>query len=1812
MYSGLGADHKMLGYSFWRAGIARASALALFLVILPTLVGISAWLTSGGAAAQPNSVNVDKLLCDATGAACGAASIPAGATVTYKITLTNVAGGTLAVDLKDTFPPGFNMTGATCGANNLPVISSSGTTNILGTISLGSTQVVCLIKGWFNLVPGTTNNTNNQIEAIEHTSQQVLGISPKTSGQVDQTKPIPTDLQVQKSATWAGNPAALDISSSPGVIHYKITITNTGTSAAQDVDLAAIFALQDKLAIPGTGVPLKATFVAGSGLCVPAGPNCLDAVPDPNPTFNHSPLTVSATAFTSATADFIQWKFPAGSLGTLPHGATITLTYDVKVERLPTIHCVKQLNGDFLRNEAHISLTLPPAAGGQATTLHDTSNSNNTATSADVPIFTGAQVIDPGCGVVNPPKPALQLTKIQTSPSPSTVMPWGTDVIYTITVKNVTSGASARTISNIDVLDSVIEGLGTPPFTARLVSGFCSPTICSNSAANTPAAPPGNTQNLVGYYDTKWMYRTTMFASSTTQLAPGQTASFWLKLRYSDPKCDSYPSIDPKVVTNRVLLTYKDPVNGVTTLAAFADTLLQRPKACPFKVTKAVNPASTNQIIFNQWVTYDVTFTNWDSTLARTVGTVADMVRITIPNYASSLTVDYNYSCSGSGVSGFTPLSATGTVSAVYTSLPQQGVPVLHNTTPVTFQPLATLTCTVKIRVKPPITGDPFCAQTGAIENVALMDVSQFYNANFPWPAGSVPGNAADPPPLALPRCFNLVVEKHVISPPGGWTSPSGVPGPLVYQLKITNNGDAFSGYGPGNASNSWNGPILRDNLQTGYVPSSVVSTPPCSNSSSAACTWLQGPVSNPFRMGIRAMAHGQAIVTDITVMAPPPAYPKPEICNEARANIRHDATTNPAGLHANDWYIWDSTVLEGKACEPVVDTSAMTVTKVIDNQTGMTLPAGLSFVVNVNCGTPWAFPATSLTLTQSAPTKTVGGIPVGNACFVTEPTQPASGVKCANGTQATWGTPIVKPVPLTIQLDKTQNVVTVTNTLTCPKPTGTLIVIKTIYNPDNAPLANVNFPISITCGTATTQPPFNQGNLTNTVSGLASGTQCSVSEGVLPQIVCRNGATAVWGQPVFTPNPATVTIGSGNTQVTVANGLKCPSTSPTGSLTVIKTIYNPDNAPLANVNFPITITCGTATSQPTFNQGNNLTNTVSGLAAGTQCTVTEGTLPPVTCRNGATAVWYAATFTPNPAAVTIGTGNSQVTVANALKCPSTPTGSVTFIKVIDNPQGINIPAGTTFTVNVTCGTTVTPVTLTTPNQLSQTVSGISLFQCTVNEATPPQIPCPDGTFATWAQPIYTPSAAGQPVSETVTNKLTCGGGTPTGGSVQVYKTVFVDGMDMVAGFTEPNNAPSWVQPVVGFPITVTCGTAAPVPGSLDASNNWNTTVSNLPLGTCTVAEVQPPPAQWPGSDCHWVTSYPQGQQVTITASGAPVVEIRNEQICSEAGPNQTEFNVTKSVYINGSWTNWNVTIDFPTQITCNGSQQTVPLGPANNFEWVQILSVGSTCQAQETQPSLVGTPYANCTWTGQDYTLIETNSVPNVTLSAGQTVNLSQAEHRYVIDIGNYLACPVMIQVPSGTINPVQKIPVTIDGPCVDKPRRERTDDNGQVRLSGLRPGECRVTLPVDSIRRANTREPDQRSGPDIDVGIGIDVGGSSGGSQRTRERPPREGVNGEPARRAPERNRGGNRSRGGSGSSITGGISIGIPLGGGSSKPTPGRGGGGFILTVDAGGAPVERGLPCCGPKGPTRGVSVRFKVPVGTSSARITAARAQRPAR
>ena len=86
--------------------------------------------------------------------------------------------------------------------------------------------------------------------------------------------------------------------------------------------------------------------------------------------------------------------------------------------------------------------------------------------------------------------------------------------------------------------------------------------------------------------------------------------------------------------------------------------------------------------------------------------------------------------------------------------------------------------------------GDP------RLENLALMDVSAFYNANLPWPPSgtynaSIPVTTPQPSQLTnwsavsvkLPKCYNVFVNKTV-SP--GFTWAPGGPG-LIYTITLTN-----------------------------------------------------------------------------------------------------------------------------------------------------------------------------------------------------------------------------------------------------------------------------------------------------------------------------------------------------------------------------------------------------------------------------------------------------------------------------------------------------------------------------------------------------------------------------------------------------------------------------------------------------------------------------------------------------------------------------------------------------------------------------------------------------------------------------------------------------------------------------------------------------------------------------------------------------------------------------------------------------------------------------------------------------------------
>ncbi|HEY0301200.1 MAG TPA: DUF5979 domain-containing protein, partial [Rhizomicrobium sp.] len=126
-------------------------------------------------------------------------------------------------------------------------------------------------------------------------------------------------------------------------------------------------------------------------------------------------------------------------------------------------------------------------------------------------------------------------------------------------------------------------------------------------------------------------------------------------------------------------------------------------------------------------------------------------------------------------------------------------------------------------------------------------------------------------------------------------------------------------------------------------------------------------------------------------------------------------------------------------------------------------------------------------------------------------------------------------------------------------------------------------------------------------------------------------------------------------------------------------------------------------------------------------------------------------------------------------------------------------------------------------------------------------------------------------------NNRSCTGDDPHAatGSLTVIKVVETDALD---------------YSTVTFQVQTSClpitGPAAISTLNLNAADSYTQTLANIPAGAvCTVTELPPPvPSSFP-ANCHWVTSYPNGQQATV---GAGVVELRvvNRASCSQTdGP---------------------------------------------------------------------------------------------------------------------------------------------------------------------------------------------------------------------------------------------------------------------------------------------------------------------------------------
>ena len=979
-----------------------------FLCVAPATAALGLLIAAalfGGSARKADAapVGVSKTLCAGTN--CGLSSVSPTAPVYYKITLS--APSSTSTTVSDQLPPGFVLTGTnptcTSGSNTVSATtpSISGPINTGQTISFSLTvapgpNTVCILNGYFSLAV-VTQLTNT----VTATDPSNASISASWVNNLNLATPIPGNVAAAKSASTN----AANVTYSAQTVTYTITVTNTGST---DLNLGTVLRLEDRLKLNTNSVPLVATYV--NSTCTVSAPtppqNCVVTAP---PSVVNTPKTVNSLSL----SDFVAWRYPAsglGSAGLLKAGSVMTVTLVMKIDRIPGLDCVIQAGADGIFNVAHIALNLPPVSGpGPGTALSDAIPSDNTSLDIPLTVTTGSTIVDPACGYgYFPPSPVLQVQKIQTQPTPGpNPLPWPSNVEYKIIVQNISTNV---TVSKMNLEDITAEGVGTPPFTSEAITyNYCAP-ICSN-----PTMLPA--QQLLGYGDSKAVFKTQLFQppASTTSLGPGQSEAFTVRVNYRLPDCDSYQSIQPKPIYNiaRVTGWVENGTTPVSTIVqATATTMMKPPPPCNLQVTKADISGSPPRIHFAPATRqYKVIYKNLDA-IPHTVGTLIDTMRMTTSNYAAQLNVSSTYKCTPTGaVIGFpttnpswpTPDPAT----VVFTSLAQQGVRLIQNTTPVVFPPGSSLTCVVTVTVQKPPSNDPFCATNGALDNTGIMDTSQFYNPNLAW--GNSVGTYHAGVTRPLPKCFGPVVNK-VASPL--WTWSGG--GPVTFTVTI-NDPPTYSAI-----------PIGPEFVDT-IAPQLATTGNPNFVCTGGGCLTAWGPLPAPPGAGnvmgqslIRVNAlpsnsttTAQYVVTNTSAYPYPP--PGGQICNEIYGRMRP-----PLGPQALDFF-WKNPSTSNanetthvKACVPVVQTGTIMVKKLVTIDSGFTAPSPpTTFTITVQCQNgSYPIPASTLTLGANG-SATIPGIPVSSSCTTSEvvpPAVPTPGKPCQ---LQGWFPPVITPNPL-------------------------------------------------------------------------------------------------------------------------------------------------------------------------------------------------------------------------------------------------------------------------------------------------------------------------------------------------------------------------------------------------------------------------------------------------------------------------------------------------------------------------------------------------------------------------------------------------------------------------------------------------------------------------------------------------------------------------------------------------------------------------------------------------------------------------------
>lgn len=1146
-------------------------------------------------------------------------TIPANTPAFYVFQVTSLPGSPQqTVTISEINGPGFSPAwpiGFVVTAINCNIPSTSTATSIIFVLQ-PTTTATCTAAGYFTTTGAAPNTAH-----VSSGQGSIPNIFWNTN--VTTSMALGENISINKSAST-------NFVTAPGSVNYTVTITNNGPGAQ---NIAPYFTFHDTLALLPNSVPLYATLQNWS--CT--GSPCLA----PSPSSVNSPLLVG----TSAPHPFFDWSF-GSSTAVLAANTSIVLHYTVLFSAIPGLNCKKQPGfPDGLSNTGFFTLT------GANSAAYDSNSADNTST-ANVTVDTGATIVNPNCG-----DGQLSLKKIQTSPATSPVA-WGTPVDYDLIIQNTSIPAQPTRIPAGDIRDLVTEGVNTPPFSRRFIGVTCAsnqPGIC-NQIVPGNGTPPFQ-YSYYGQTDQGW---------GSGPLSPppfvilnyNRTITLHITFIYENPDCDAVPLANPKPIDNTLSVDYLAHALGAPLSSplvqmhqsASVTTYMEPPETCKFKVTKKLVSGGPNVHFGSATpLVYNVTFTNNDA--PRTIGTIADMLRITDINYASPLTFTGNVTCTqAGGVVGYSGGPVSG--QTIYTGTPAQGAivftqPPLIIQPPVFFPTNSTLSCQIVITLTRPPYGSPNCSSIPTdLENAGIMDPTRPYNPNGFWPPSGTynPANTINPQSqdkdwatvrTPLPKCFDLVINKSAsvagVSPAWTYAGP-GAP-PIDYTITATNptNYPLTGLFNPTTAS----GLALTDTMgPPPYVASPV--SPPCTG---MGCAQV---LSNPVTQVIGITSLGAQASGDWHLTVNGPFIAGQSVDNCAHVKILGDYA-NP-----NDWYSnFDPSLPPPNAqtscvSVPVLDVRPLRVLKRVVNNTGGTVYFAFpqSFAVQVSCA-PYSIPTSqssgTITMPGGAPIpnggSAMGGpwtsnyVPVGDQCTVSE-TPPAVPVltkqPCPMGNVLQWQTTYSPAQPITISA-AAANLVTVVNTLYCQHvPSSNLTLIKVFQNATPAavgftagfplqtfgadancngqPLTNVSLTTPATTNTTTTS----SSPATLVFSGLPVGTQCSVQENPnpppMPAIaykICRahNYGLPVWNVSITPSQP--FTLANGNNVVTIKNTVSCQP-FPRAPVTVTKVFQDQTGSNLAigPLSFPVQVLCtGAPTSNITLQTPATTTTSTSGQA---------------------------------------------------------------------------------------------------------------------------------------------------------------------------------------------------------------------------------------------------------------------------------------------------------------------------------------------------------------------------------------------------------------------------------------------------------------------------------------------------------------------------------------------------------------------------------------------------------------------------------------